>query len=146
MKKLILLALVSATSFVLPATAMAQEAKTPEVNISGPSLTLKGDQTVHYMDETEFAKFERAYDLSNGDTLSLFSRSNRKFAKLGDGRWHAIVATGHNSFMSKDRQLKMEINLQSEDEVSGYLLMPATSPTVAGNDVAWAPSVKVVFR
>jgi hypothetical protein len=146
MKKLVLLALVSAASFVVPAVSMAQDAKLPEVNISGPSLAPEENQKFHYMDQTEFAKFKRAYELSNGDTLSLFSRSDLKYAKLGDGTWHAIVATGPNSFMSIDRQLKMEINLQSGDQVSGYLLMPATSPTVAGNDAAWASSVKVVFR
>ncbi|PRC93508.1 hypothetical protein S2091_1895 [Solimicrobium silvestre] len=146
MKKLVLLALASAATFVLPAVVMAQEVKPPEVNISGVHLNHEENQIVQYMSDDEFYKFKQTYELSNGNTLSLFSRFNNKYAKLGDGTWHRIVATGPNSFVSKDHQLKMEINLQNDDKVSGYLLMPAASPAVAGNDVTSVAYVKVVFR
>jgi len=146
MNKFTLPALASAASFVLSAVVMAQDVKPPEVNISGVPLNHDGAQLATYMSESEFAKFKRTYELSNGNTLSLFSRSDMKYAKLGDGTWHRIDATSPNSFISKDRQLTMEINLKDDDMVSGYLLMPATSPIIAGNDVTQLPLVKVVFR
>jgi hypothetical protein len=146
MKKSILLALVSVASFVLPSAVMAQEVKPPEVNISGTPLNHEGMQIYPQMSESEFTKFKRTYELSNGNTLALFSRSDLKYAKIGDGNWHRIVATGPNSFISKDRQLQMEINVQNDETVSGYLLMPAAPSWVAGNDVTPLATVKVVFR
>jgi hypothetical protein len=150
MKNLTLLALAGAATlvatFVSPVVAMAQDVKPPEVNISGVHVKRDENPMTRYMSEYEFTKFKRTYELSNGDTLSLFSRSNLKYAKLGDGNWHSIVATGSNSFVSMDHQLKMEINLKDDETVSGYLWIPASSPAVAGNDVTLLPTIKVVFR
>jgi|GEM_PF-2393891 len=150
MKKSTLLALVSAASFTayfaLPAVAMAQDARPPEVNISGVPLNHDANHNYPIMSEYEFAKFKRTYELSNGDTLTLLSQFNMKYAKLGDGNWHRIDATASNSFVSRDRKLKMEINLKDDDTVSGYLWMPAAPPAVAGNDVTLLPTVKVAFR
>jgi len=146
MKKSILLALASAAVIVLPAVVTAQDVKPPEVNISGVPLNQNEMRNSTPMSESEFAQFKRTYELSNGNTLSLFSRSNLKFAKLDDGTWHSIVATGPNSFISNDHQLEMKINLKDDDTVSGYLLMPAAAPAVAINDAAWLPGMKVEFR
>lgn len=146
MKKSILLALASATAIVLPVVVMAQDVKPPEVNISGVPLTRDEIQSPTYMSEAEFAKFERTYELSNGNTLSLFSRSDTKYAKLGEGSWHRIVATGPNSFISNDHQLEMAIQVQNDDKVSGYLLMPVTSSSVAVNDVTSSSRMKVEFH
>ena len=146
MKKSILLALASAAVIVLPAVVTAQDVKPPEVNISGVPLNQNEMRNSTPMSESEFAQFKRTYELSNGNTLSLFSRSNLKFAKLDDGTWHSIVATGPNSFISNDHQLEMAINLQDDDKVSGYLLMPVTSSSVAVNDVTRLSRVKVEFH
>jgi len=146
MNKSILLALASAAALVLPAVVMAQDTKPPEVNISGVPLNLDAGQHVVHMSDSEFAKYKRTYELSNGNTLSLFSRADLKFAKLGDGAWHAIVATGTDSFASEDKQLKMEIHLQDDDVVSGYVLMRAETPSLAADGSLTYRSVSVAFR
>jgi hypothetical protein len=146
MKKSVLFALVSAAAFSLSAVVMAQETKPPEVNISGVPLNRDVMQHATQMSESDFAKFKRTYELANGNTLALFNRNDMKYAKLADGVWHSIVATGPNSLASKDHQLKMEINLQEDETVSGYLVMPATAPSVADNGAIEYQTVKVAFR
>lgn len=114
----------------------AQEPGNPVVNISGQQQMNSPTEHARPMNEAEFSEFKGSYELSNGNTLFLFNRLNTKYAKVGDEASHVIDATSANSFVSKDKKLKMHIDLDDNGEVSGELFMAIEPKWVANNDVA----------
>ncbi|PRC94852.1 hypothetical protein [Solimicrobium silvestre] len=82
----------------------------------------------------EFYNFVGTYELSNGMTLSLYSRSSEMFAQLNNQARLRIIATASNSFISLDRQLKMRIDLDQNGEASGEVYIPVPSPVIASSD------------
>ncbi|HSY29451.1 MAG TPA: hypothetical protein VK832_18215 [Burkholderiaceae bacterium] len=140
MKHLVLISILGALSL----TAMAQGDNSSEtITISGAKTDL-----VHQsrpMSSDEFSQFAGSYELSNGNSLALFSRGQLKFAAVHGGAWHEIVATSSNSFIAKDKKLQMTINHNANGDVSGELLMAAESGQVASGDTGehW---VKLAIR
>ena len=131
MKKLALLAFLGAMSL----TAIAQTASKDEsVTISGS----KSDMTKHIqpMSASEFSAFTGSYELSNGDSLALFSRGLKKYAALHGEAWHEIVATSANSFVAKDQQLKIDIYREDDGTVHGDLYLPKAATQTADGRTA----------
>lgn len=118
----------------LAATAQPQST-TESVTVTGPANTIDL-QGQRMMTQEEFYKFTGSYDLSNGRTLSLFTRGATKFAALDGEERHAIVATSSNSFVALDKQLKMRIEQGTNGDVSGELYMVAAPDHVASSDTS----------
>ncbi|MFZ6748099.1 hypothetical protein [Undibacterium sp. Ren11W] len=130
---------------MLPFLASAQTAADVEtVNISG-------DQSIHLpsqiyrMSSDEFYKFKGAYSLSNGMSLSLFERGRAMYARIDGQDQHQIIASAANSFVAKDLQLKMRIDLNDNGEASGELFYLLPSQVSADNQVVKQRWVVAVF-
>ncbi|HTD05446.1 hypothetical protein [Undibacterium sp.] len=128
MKKLILVSILGALS--LAATAQtAPDAGT--VTISGAEKVILLPSQHHKMWPDEYNAYKGAYSLSNGQTLSVFSRGSKMYAKLENQDRHEIVATASNVFVALDEKLKMRIDLHDDGNVSGELYMVVTPEHVA---------------
>jgi hypothetical protein len=87
-------------------------------------------QGVRPMSPDEFGKYTGSYDLSNGKSLSLFTRGLKKYAVIQGEPVHEIVATRENTFVSKDSQLKMTIDRHENGDARGELLIASAQPQV----------------
>ena len=119
--KIIILASILST-FSLAALAQS-EIDTQTVNIGAVSPKYDVSHGTRVMPADEFGQFTGTYDLSNGKTLSLFSRGQKKYAVVEGGDRHEIVATRENSFVSVDQQLKMTIARDDNGDAKGELLI-----------------------
>lgn len=118
MKTFVLASILGAFAF----SAAAQTTGNSEtVTISGAKAG--ASQQVRTMSPDEFNRFSGSYELSNGQSLALFTRGLKKYAALHGEAWHELVATSSNSFVSKDKQLQMTIDVNESGEVRGELLM-----------------------
>jgi len=122
MKKLFIVSLLS----VLPLSVMAQESSiNANIKLDNNTVTVtpkKSDflgQRRYPMRSDEFYKFQRCYELSNGSTVTLYSRGPIMYAKINDGQAERLTATSRNTFYSSKTILKLKINLLDNDEVSG---------------------------
>jgi hypothetical protein len=139
MKKLVLLAVLGAMAL----TAVAQTAPKDEtVTISGSKA--ESMQQTRSMTPAEFYQFTGSYALSNGDSLALFTRGQKKYAALHGEAWHEIVATSANSFVAKDSQLKIDIYREEDGLVHGDLYLPKAGTQTA--DGSKGELVKVAFH
>ncbi len=75
------------------------------------------------MHAQEFGRYVGSYDLSNGKSIHLFVRAGTKYAALEGEAEHVLVAASDNSFVAKDRQLAVTIELHEDGQVSGEVLM-----------------------
>lgn len=129
MKRFILLSILSA--FALTATAQSTS-NNENITISGAT-----SDTIHKaqpMSADEFNEFSGSYELSNGNSLALFTRGLKKYAALHGEAWHELDATSSHSFVAKDKQLQMTIWRHENGDVSGELLMVVTPEHVAKGD------------
>jgi hypothetical protein len=140
MKKFVLLTLLGAMTL----TSVAQTATKDEtVTISGSKAEMM--HATRSMSPSEFGRFTGSYELSNGNSLALFSRGLKKFAALHGEAWHEIVATSDNSFVAKDHQLKLDIYREDDGTVHGDLYLPRDVAQTADNQ-AGQQLVKVAFH
>jgi len=73
---------------------------------------------------------------ANGNSVALFSRGLKKYAALHGEPWHEIVAVGADSFVAKDRQLKVTLARDEYGEVNGgevLMVVPADRISKAGS-------------
>lgn len=120
MKKLILCSMLSALT--LPVLAQTgQEVETVTISNAAPKIEVPSasDQ----MSSDRFYQYKGSYELSNGQSLSLFERGKFKYAQVSDQPRHRIIATGRNTFVALDRELKMRIDLKEDGDFTGELLM-----------------------
>jgi hypothetical protein len=85
---------------------------------------------------SNFDQYRGAYDLSNGQTLSLAASGTRMYAMLDDGERHELAAAGHGRFVAKDLTLKVTLVRKYDGDFGGELLI-AKSPAVAGRPVQY---------
>lgn len=106
------------------------------------------DVPEHYrrMWPQDFDNFRRGYTLSNGQTLTIAPRGQHMYARIDGEPWHKIVAAAPNTFVALDRQLKMEINLQDDDRVKGWVLMVVPPRTLAGGEFVPQRVLRVAMR
>ncbi len=77
--------------------------------------------SVHQVWIEDLEPYQREYQLSNGDVLTLSKRSGSMYAQLNSGEWHRIVATGRGSFAALDGTFTIHIDLIDDDNASGWL-------------------------
>ncbi|MBI3229250.1 MAG: hypothetical protein HYZ45_03430 [Burkholderiales bacterium] len=127
MKKFALLLIASAFSL----STYAQTADKVE------SVTVKANTSASYkMWPADFYQFKGSYELANGQVLSLTSQGRQMFAQIEGQDRHEIVATGRNSFVALDRQLKMRIDWQANGTVSGEVYVGGAANAKA-DQVQW---------
>ena len=132
MKSLLLAAALSALA--LPVVAQTQS------DLGRVTITAEAPKTIELPARYsrvwagEFDSLQGTYDLSNGDTMAMMKRINRKFIQIGDGPRTEVVAVGDYDFVSLDQRYRVVLSEPVNNEVTGYLLMdtrPAGSRDVA---------------
>ena len=130
MQKLILASVLGAFSLAVMAQTTMDD-NTVTIQAKGPKISLPAN--IYHMNNDDFYQFTGSYDLSNGESLSLFSRGLKKYAKVQGEAWHEIVATSSHSFVAVDKQLEMTIDRHENGDVSGELLMVVPPDRLAGD-------------
>lgn len=131
MKRLLLVALLGTLSL----TAPAQTTQDNAVTIRGYQIELPA--VPHRMFIGDFDTYKGAYDLANGDVLSLRQFGRRIYAELGNGERRQLVAAAPNVFVALDRQLKVTLHRDSDGDFSGEVIMLAPR-----RDMAQAPEFR----
>ncbi|PWF48800.1 hypothetical protein [Massilia glaciei] len=126
MKQILLLSLLAGLSL----TATAQSAQDTSVYIRGYDAPAK----TYPVYLTNFDRYKGAYDLSNGEVLSLRQHGRQMFATVGDRPEKELVAISRNVFVLKDKGLKMALR-RDDGEVKGEVLLrePSMALGQAGN-------------
>lgn len=122
---------------VIASTANAQSAgdsNTVTINAAGPVITLPA--AARPMTSSEFGKFTGSYSLSNGKSLTLFVRGSAKYAAIEGEGSHILVAKSGNSFVAKDKQLAMTIELHDHAEPSGEVLIAVPGERLANGEMS----------
>jgi hypothetical protein len=121
MKTLLLAAALAALA--LPATAQAPP-ELGQVKITRePPSTIELPARYSRIWTGEFDNLQGVYDLSNGDTMAMTKRVNRKFIQVGDSPRAEVVAIGDYDFVSLDRKYRVVLSEPVFGEVTGYLLI-----------------------
>ncbi|RJG14555.1 hypothetical protein [Massilia cavernae] len=71
----------------------------------------------------EFETLLGSYDLSNGDTLTLTKRVNRKYIQVGDMPKAEVVAVNDYDFVALDKRYRVVLQEPMFGDVTGYLLI-----------------------
>ena len=141
--KIIKLALL-AGMLALPFAIQAQEqSDTVSVPVRANDLRIELPDSYKKMWPDQYDAYRGGYALSNGQTLTIRSLGANMYAYIDSGSWHKIVAVAPNIFVALDRQLKMEINLRGEDDVSGWVTMVLPARKLSGG--GFAPEKVVSF-
>lgn len=136
MKKISLIALLAfAAPLVLAQSASSPTVKVPAYNISIPEKTVGKTSA-------GFDTYRGAYDLSNGQVLSLINSGATMYAQLDDGDRHELAATGYGKFVAKDLSLRITLERKADGDVGGEMLI-ASSPSVAGQPMEY---VRIALR
>jgi len=141
MKKLLLAILLCGP---LAAWSAPSDQDEPVVTVTGtahPGIQLPNRQRT--MTPGDYYNYIRDYDLANGQTLSVFARGETIFASVDGAVRHELVASNANTFYARDGQLKMNINLQGENDASGTLYMVVPQQTLADGTVRAAHIARV---
>ncbi|HEU4375238.1 MAG TPA: hypothetical protein VFS02_17210 [Telluria sp.] len=120
--------LISTLLGVLSLGAIAQTAPESEVRIHGRQIELPAQP--YHMFLGDFDVYKGGYELSNGETMELFSRGTHMFAVIGERPRTEMVAASPNEFVAVDKQFKMTLARQS-GEVTGEVLLRAPSNVMA---------------
>jgi hypothetical protein len=129
MKTIILCTLLSSISFAVLAQSDAPPSSdTPSITIGAKLPKYDLTQGVRQMQPDEFGKYVGSYELSNGKSLSLFLRGQKKYAMIDDEAMHEIVATRANTFVAKDQQLMMTIDRKEDGDAGGEVLFVTAQP------------------
>jgi hypothetical protein len=141
MNKLALLSFVGAIALVSVAQAAPKD--DPMVTISGAKSEMQEQSRA--MSADEFSRFAGSYELSNGSSIALFTRGQKKYAALHGEAWHELAATSSNTFVAKDHQLKIDIWRDDNGVVSGDVYIPKSDVQTADGGTG-THLVKVAFH
>jgi hypothetical protein len=130
MKKISLIVLLA---FAAP-VVMAQSASSPTVKV--PAYSIAAPERTVGKTSAGFDSYRGAYDLSNGQVLSLLSSGATMYAQLDDGSRHELAATGYGKFVAKDLSMKITLERKADGEVGGEMFI-ARTPTVAGQPMEY---------
>lgn len=136
MKKISLIVLLAfAAPVVLAQSASSPTVKVPAYNITAPEKTVGKTSA-------GFDTYRGAYDLSNGQVLSLMNSGATMYAQLDDGSRHELAATGYGKFVARDLSMKITLERKADGDVGGEMLI-ARSPSVAGQPMEY---VRIALR
>ncbi|MES3023817.1 MAG: hypothetical protein V4857_19805 [Pseudomonadota bacterium] len=125
MKQILLLSLLGSLSL----TALAQSAPETSVTIRGYDAPAR----FYPVYLTNFDVYKGAYDLSNGEILTLRQHGNQMFATVGNRAEKEIFAISQNVFVAKDKDLTMSLR-RDDGEVKGELMLRAPNRAVGQAD------------
>lgn len=112
----------------LVAVALPAAAQTPR-DLGQVTITREAPNTIQLpanykrMWSGEFDSVQGAYDLSNGETMSMTRKYNRKYIKIGDRPRAEVVAIGDYDFVSLDQNYRVVLSEPVFGDVTGYVLM-----------------------
>ena len=88
------------------------------------------------MGQTNFDDYKGGYDLSNGESMTLFARGLRMYAIIGDRPMTEILAAKRNEFVAADAQFKMTL-AAGQGDVTGEVLLkvPANASQASADGV-----------
>ena len=76
------------------------------------------------MDIETRSKFVGVYELSTGEKLKIVKRGQLMYASLdSDDVLRRVVVAGTNTFVSEDKKLKIHLERNANDDVSGEVLI-----------------------
>ncbi|MES2072473.1 MAG: hypothetical protein V4488_19090 [Pseudomonadota bacterium] len=119
---------------------------TDTVSISAPAPRIELPSKFYKMWPEEFYNYIQSYSLSDGKTLSVFSRGRKMYAAVEGLPAHEIVATASNTFVALDQKLQMTIELLDNGDARGELLMVVPAERIGNRDAAGEKFVAVSFR
>lgn len=122
--------------FAVAAPAAYAQSEQPEQSVTIPGYHIAMPERTISKLMSNFETYRGAYDLSNGQTLSLMAIGARMYAKLDDGEHHELAATGNGRYVAKDLTLKITLVKNDDGDFGGELLI-AKSPVVAGQPVEY---------
>jgi hypothetical protein len=109
----------------LCAATLGTQAQPSDESVTIPArrLTIDLPERHYYIDPVALREFRGAYELSNGQLLTLSGTGNILYGEVGEHGRHRMVATGHNTFVALDRKLQVRIDRGQDGEGGGEVLM-----------------------
>jgi hypothetical protein len=145
--KMITLAAVAGMLVFAPAIqAQEQEAETTSVPVRANDLRIELPAKYKKMWPDQYDQYKGSYTLANGQILLIRSAGTNMYAYVDNQAWHKIVAVAPNTFVALDQQLKMEINLRDNDEVSGWVTMVVPAQRLSSGEVVPEKTVSLAMR
>lgn len=120
MKNLILVSSLAAAIFGASAQAPPEMST---VTIPRGPLTIELPERYSRMYDGGFESVLGSYDLSNGQTMTLTKRVNRKYVQIGDGPKTEVIAAHDYDFVALDKKYRVVLQEPQFDEVQGYVLI-----------------------
>lgn len=117
---------------IVGAISLAAVAQESASMAEGPVISVPA--ALHRGLSADFDTYVGAYNLSNGQTLTLTMHWTRMYATLDSGKKMEIVSTGKNSYVALNRQLKMNLDRRDDGEVKGELWLVAPANMADLND------------
>jgi hypothetical protein len=130
MKKIRLIALLA-----IAAPAVFAQSPTPPT-VTVPAYTIAPPERTLGKTAADFDTYRGAYDLSNGQVLSLVANGATMYAQLDDESRHELAAIGRGRFVAKDLSMKITLERKLDGDFGGEMLI-AKSPAVAGQPVEY---------
>ena len=121
MKSLVIAAALA--TFALPAAAQTPSDLGQVTITRDAPRSIELPATYSRMRSGEFDSLQGVYDLSNGDTMAMTKRINRKFIQVGNGSRTEVIAVGDYDFVSLDQKYRVVLSPPVDGEVTGYLLI-----------------------
>lgn len=122
MKTLLLAATLAAIAFPAAAQAPRDLGQVTITRGTAPN-TIELPARYSRMWSGEFDNLQGGYDLSNGETMDMTRKFNRKYIKIGDRPRVEVVAVGDYDFVSLDQNYRVVLSEPDRGEVTGYVLM-----------------------
>lgn len=101
---------------ILAALALTAAAQTSgdanTVTITQPRYSITLPDQAYRMSTYDFREFVGEYDLSNGKSLYVFSNGRAMYAQVEGYGSHELVAATADTFVARDRLLKLQIDLR----------------------------------
>jgi hypothetical protein len=107
------------------ASASAQSDGDSAVRIYGGQPAFALPASPHPVFAAELDAYKGSYDLSDGSVLVLQRIGTQLHAQMNGGKRQALVATGANVFVAKDRAMQLTLAQGDDGQVAGGVLMYA---------------------
>lgn len=117
---------------IVGAMSLSAVAQQSAPTAEGPVIAVPA--ALHRGLSADFDTYVGAYDLSNGQTLTLTMHWTRMYATLDSGKRMEIVSTGKDSYVALNRKLKMTLGRRDDGEVKGELWLAVPANTADLND------------